>query len=154
MTDYSFIRSLPELILLVRRDGTLLQVEGGRGVPALRALGSWEEDTFAPCWPEAVSVLIAQLARRAIADRGRSAARFNLAGEQFEIRATALGQDRCACMIRAADAMPAADRRAGAVDGAAAPEPDRRGFLRRLKEALSSARLREKPLAVAVIQID
>src|SRR6185369_3788212 len=78
----------------------------------------------------------------------------NLAGEHFEIRATALGQDRCACMIRAADAMPAADRRAGAVDGAAAPEPDRRGFLRRLKEALSSARLREKPLAVAVIQID
>jgi predicted signal transduction protein with EAL and GGDEF domain len=154
MTDSDFLQQLPELILLVKRDGTLLRVEGGRGVPALRALGSWQEDTFQPAWPEEVSVLIGQLARRAITDRGRSDARFGIGSELFEIRAAALGRDRCACMISPAGmAAPTPDRRlaGGAV---LAPEPDRRGFLRRLKEALSSARLREKPLSVAVLQID
>jgi len=154
MSDGDFLQQLPELILLVRRDGTLLRVEGGRGVPALRALGSWEEGNFRPAWPEPVAVLIAQLARRAIADRGRSVAHFDIGGEPFEIRAAALGQDRCACTILPATAAAqVTDRRAGE---SAAPlrEPDRRGFLRRLKEALSSARLREQPLAVAVIQID
>src|SRR5689334_15345661 len=154
MSDGDFLQQLPELILLVRRDGTLLRVEGGRGVPALRALGSWDEGTFHPAWPEPVAVLIAQLARRAIADRGRSTAHFDISGEPFEIRAAALGQDRCACtIIPAAAAAQVTDRRAG---DRAVPsrEPDRRGFLRRLTEALSRARLREHPLAVAVIQID
>ena len=150
MTDSSFIQSLPELLLLVRRDGSVLQVEGGRGVPALRALGSWQEQVFMPSWPEAVSTLIAQLARRAIADRGSSEAGFEHAGESFEIRVTAVAQDRCACVLRPVTATPA-DRR---LASAPRSEPDRRGFLRRLKEAISSARIREKPLAVAVIQIE
>ncbi len=148
-----FILSLPELILLVRRDGTLLQVEGGRGVPALRALGSWEDDAFTHAWPESVAALIVQLARRAIADRGACEARFELDGTPFEIRATALGQDRCVAVIRPADGAVSIDRRSPR-DNSVPPEPDRRGFLRRLKAALSEARLREKPLAVAIIQIE
>lgn len=150
MTDSSFIQSLPELILLIRRDGTLLHAAGGRGIAALRALGNWEQDAFLPAWPESVTTLITQLSRRAIADRGHSEARFELAGAAFEVRVTAMGQDRCACVLRAAAAeMP--DRRIAA---SARAEPDRRGFLRRLKEAVSSARLRESPLALAVIQIE
>src|SRR5690348_7761238 len=140
MTDSSFIQSLPELILLIRRDGTLLSAAGGRGIPALRVLGNWDEDAFTPAWPESIRTLIAQLARRAIADRGASEARFELAGEAFEVRVTAMGQDRCACVLRAGPAAMPMDRRVAA---SARPEPDRRGFLRRLKEAVSSARLRE-----------
>ena len=152
MSDAGFLQQIPELILLVRRDGALLQVEGGRGVSALQALGSWQHVVFEPSWPEQVGSLIAQLARRAIADRGHCDARFALGAERFEIRAAALGRDRCVCTIRPADATPVADRRA-AHDGVP-PQPDRRGFLRRLREALASARLREQPLAVAVIQIE
>lgn len=151
MSDSSFIRSLPELILLIRRDGTVLSVTGGRGIPALRVLGAWDGEVFAPAWPETVTALIAQLARRAIADRGASEARFDLAGECFEIRVNAVGQDRCICVVRAAAATTPVDRR---VAENSRTDPDRRGFLRRLKEAVSSARLRERPLAVAVIQID
>ncbi len=155
MSDRDFLQQLPELILLVRRDGSLLRVEGGRGVPALRALGSWQGDVFEPAWPDEVAVLLAQLVRRAIADRGRCAASCSIAGERFDIRASALAQDRAACIIAPADAAPETDRRAApAAAGAPGPELDRRGFLRRLKQALSSARLRERPLAVAVIQID
>jgi predicted signal transduction protein with EAL and GGDEF domain len=151
MADPALIQSLPELILLIHRDGRLLQVEGGRGVASLEALGHWEADVFEPAWREEVSALIGQLVRRAIADRGASEARFELAGKSFEIRATALAQDRCVCVMRPAR-IATADRRAAAAD--AASEPDRRGFLRNLKQVLSAARLREKPLAVAVIQID
>ena len=153
MTGSGLLHDLPELILLVRRDGTLLQAQGGRGVAALHPLGAWREDVFEPAWSEPVARLIAQLARRAIADRGAAEACFELAGQPFEMRATALGQDRCACVIRTARVALPADRRA-ATGGAVRREPDRRGFLRRLKAALAAARLREKPLAVAVIQIE
>lgn len=154
MSSPVFIQSLPELILLLRRDGSLLEAEGGRGVPALAALGSWDEATFNPAWGESVATLIAQLARRAIADRGVSEARFEQGGGIFEIRVTALAQDRCACVIRAAGSgPPMTDRRANH-ERPSGSGPDRRGFLRRLKDAISAARLREKPLAVAVIQIE
>src|SRR5213083_1084294 len=123
MTDSSIILSLPELILLVRRDGTLMRAAGGRGIAALRALGSWEEETFTPAWPEAVTSLIAQLSRRAISDRGAIESKFEHAGESFEIRVTAVGQDRCICVLRAATAAVTADRRAMA---GAQPELDRR----------------------------
>jgi EAL domain-containing protein (putative c-di-GMP-specific phosphodiesterase class I)/GGDEF domain-containing protein len=153
MPDSGFIQSLPELILLVRRDGTLLQADGGRGVLALAPLGSWDGDDFAPAWSESATALIAQLVRRAIADRAASEARFEQDGRIFEIRATAIGQDRCTCVIRAAGAgLPMTDRRT--TNERSGSEPDRRGFLRRLKDAISAARLREKPLAVAVIHIE
>jgi predicted signal transduction protein with EAL and GGDEF domain len=152
MPDPGFIHSLPELMLLVRRDGSLLEAEGGRGVPALLPLGNWEADEFRPLWPQRISELIAQLARRAIGDRGTIDGQFELEGRAFDIRAMAMGRDRCACVIRASASTTAADRRNPQVE--ATPELDRRGFLRRLKEALSDARLREKPIAVAVIQIE
>jgi predicted signal transduction protein with EAL and GGDEF domain len=152
MQEPDFLHSLPELILLVRRDGSLLEATGGRGVPALLALGNWEGDEFHALWPQRVSELIAQLARRAISDRGTVDGQFELDGKPFEIRGMAMGRDRCACVIRAVADTAAVDRRNP--QDLAAPELDRRGFLRRLKEALSQARLREKPIAVAVIQIE
>jgi predicted signal transduction protein with EAL and GGDEF domain len=154
MSTPGFIHSLPELILLVRRDGSLLEAEGGRGVQALAPLGSWNEAGFHPAWTDSVATLIAHLARRAIADRGMSEARFEQRGSVFEIRVTALAQDRCACVIRAAgDGLRSTDRRT-TNERLPGSEPDRRGFLRRLKDAISAARLREKPLAVAVIHIE
>lgn len=152
MADDSFIQELPELILLVRRDGTLLQVTGGRGVPALQALGSWQQDSFAPVWPDRVSAQIAQLARRAINDRGTADSRFELDGRWFSVRALAMGRDRCACVIHPESEAAAVDRRAQ--QEATPAGLDRRGFLRRLRDALSEARLRESPIAVAVIQIE
>jgi predicted signal transduction protein with EAL and GGDEF domain len=152
MPDPGFIHSLPELMLLVRRDGSLLEAEGGRGVPALLPLGTWEDDRFRPLWPQRISELIAQLARRAISDRAAIDGQFELDGHAYDIRAMAMGRDRCACVIRAGTFIAEADRRNP--QGKASPELDRRGFLKRLKEALSYARLREKTIAVAVIQIE
>lgn len=152
MQEPGFVHSLPELILLVRRDGSVLEAAGGRGVPALLVLGSWEGDDFSALWPPRISELIAQLARRAIGERGSVDGQFELDGRSFDIHAMAMGRDRCACAIRAASSATAADRRNPQEQGA--PDLDRRGFLKRLKEALAEAKLREKPIAVAVIQIE
>jgi predicted signal transduction protein with EAL and GGDEF domain len=152
MLESGFVQSLPELILLVRRDGSLLEATGGRGVPALLALGRWEGDQFHPLWPQRVAELISQLARRAIGDRGATDGKFELDGNSYDIHARAMGRDRCACVIREGGSQVSADRRNPKEQ--AAPELDRRGFIRRLKEVVSDARLREKPIAVAVIQIE
>jgi predicted signal transduction protein with EAL and GGDEF domain len=153
MSTSGLIQSLPELILLLRRDGSVTEIAGGRGVLALAALGSWEGEAFQPTWPEAVQVLIARLARRALADRGVAESLFECRGHTFEIRVTAIGQERCIGVMRTAEPAVLADRRAAEAAGGS-PELDRRGFLKRLKEALANARLRERPLAVAVIQIE
>jgi predicted signal transduction protein with EAL and GGDEF domain len=153
MSTQDLIDSLPELILQLRRDGSVLNCLGGRGAGALQPLGVWQDGAFAPHWPEQVSALLAQLSRRAIADRGSCEARVEISGQRFEIRATAQGMDRCVCVVRPVMINGLPDRRRGELDK---PPPglDRRGFLRRLKEALSTARLRETPLAVAVVRIE
>jgi len=153
MSARDLIDSLPELVLQLRRDGSLVACAGGRGVSVLAGLGRWQDDVFVPAWPEEFSALLAQLSRRAIADRSTCEARAQVGAQRFEIRALAQGMDRCVCVVRAAapDALP--DRRRGTT-GEAPPELDRRGFLRRLKDALALARLRETPLAVVIIRIE
>jgi EAL domain-containing protein (putative c-di-GMP-specific phosphodiesterase class I)/GGDEF domain-containing protein len=153
MPARDLIESLPELVLQLRRDGSLVAAEGGRGITALQHLGEWHEGTFTPAWPAEFSTLLAQLSRRTIADRNSCDARAEVAGQQLEIRAMAQGADRCICVVRAAVPDVLQDRRRSAAD-APPPELDRRGFLRRLKDALAVARLREKPLAVAIIRIE
>lgn len=153
MSARDLIDSLPELVLQLRRDGSMVACAGGRGVSALAALGGWRDDAFVPAWPEEFAALLAQLSRRAIADRSTCEARAQVGSDHFEIRAMAQGMDRCICVVRAAASDVLPDRRRS-VPGEAPPELDRRGFLRRLKDALALARLREKPLAVVIIRIE
>lgn len=153
MSARDLIDTLPELVLQLRRDGSLVTCAGGRGVASLGALGTWRQDAFVPAWPEEFAVLLAQLSRRAIADRSTCEARAHIGDQLFEIRAFAQGMDRCACVVRAAASNALPDRRRGA-PGESSPDPDRRGFLRRLKDAVALARLRERPLAVVILRIE
>lgn len=152
MSARDLIESLPELVLQLRRDGSLVAAEGGRAISSLGCLGGWREGSFTPAWPADFSALLAQLARRTIADRSTCDARAQVAGQWFEIRAMAQGADRCVCVVREAIHDVPPDRRRAA--GEPPADLDRRGFLRRLKDALALARLREKPLAVAIIRIE
>lgn len=145
----SLLELLPDLVFLMRRDGSILAHAGGHGVPALRLSDSRGE---AP-WSEATSTLMKQLVRRSIAQRGPAEARFQEGGRDYDIRVTAQGPDRAVCSIRAvlADLREPSHEATGAHPR---PEVDRRGFLRRLRESMSVAALREQPLAVAVLYID
>src|SRR3984893_10781612 len=158
MTDPSrtvdvLIEGLPDLVVLVRRDGVVLQCGGGHGVPDLRPSRDCTGQRLEAVWSRPVAALLKQLTRRAIAVRATTEARFEDGGCAYEARASAHGPERAICVVRAAaagthdDALDSTGERPRA-------QLDRRGFLRRFKESMSLAALLEMPLAVAVIHVD
>jgi predicted signal transduction protein with EAL and GGDEF domain len=149
----SLIRSLPDLVIGVRRDGVILALNAGNGVGELKPTGDSIGKHLSEIWPEAVAELVKQLTRKAISTRDTAEARFRDRGCDYEARASAQGPDRAICIIRPV----ARDTLLDTVDATAerlAPQIDRRGFLRRFKESTAMAALREKPLAVAIIHIE
>ena len=153
MSSDSLIQALPDLIVRVRRDGIVLAMNAGHGVGDLRPPGDWIGKHINELWPEAVATLIHQLLRKCLANRNTAEAQFRHRGRDFEVRLTAQGPDRAVCILRGL----AATRPEESLDATGerlGPHIDRRGFLRRLKESLSMASLREKAMAVAVIHVE
>ena len=105
-----------------------------------------------PLWPAPVAQLLRQLTRKAITLRTTAQARFEEGGCAYEARVSAQGPERAICVLFAAT-VPTADD-LDSTDERPRPQLDRRGFLRRFKESISLAALRETPLAVAVIDVD
>jgi predicted signal transduction protein with EAL and GGDEF domain len=141
--------ALPDLILMVRRDGKILSHAGGSGVPALdpaRASGR------APSLPEEAATAIRQAVRRAITERGSVDLAFTSAGAAYEVRATAKGPDRAICVVR--DARRAQGGDAVGADDLLRPPFDRRDFLRRFHDTLSQAAIQERPAALVAIHLD
>jgi len=151
-TPDSLIEGLPDLVLLVRRDGVVLQCGGGHGVPDLRPSRDLTGQRLEAVWARPVAALLRQLARRAVASRATTEARFEEGGCAYEARASAHGPECAICVVRAAATAP--EDALDATDERPRPQLDRRGFLRRFKESMSMAALREMPLAVAVIHVD
>ena len=149
----TLIDSLPDLVVLVRRDGIILDCGGGHGLSSLKLTRESVGKRVAELWPEAVAQLIAQLARGAIAARASTEARFEDGGQHYEARLSARGPDRALCVIRTV--LAGAPEEALDITGERPRlQLDRRGFLRRFKDSMSLAALCEKPAAVAVIHLD
>lgn len=142
---------MPDLIVLIGRDGMLLDAGGGRHTPGLPPVMGAIGKPLEALWPAPVASLLKQLVRKSIAQRVRVESRFALREREYTVAATPRASDRAICMIRAAarsrDDEPESDPHHN-------PHLDRRGFLRRFKDSLSWAALREMPLAVAVIHVD
>jgi predicted signal transduction protein with EAL and GGDEF domain len=145
------IESLPDLVVLTRRDGGIIAHAGGQSVPDLKPAG--ERGSYQAAWSVETAALIKKLTRKAIAARGAAEARFEEHGRSYEVRVTAQGPDRAMCQIRA---LPADAREESADTSGDRPRPelDRRGFLRRFKESLAVATLQEKSIAVAVLYVE
>jgi predicted signal transduction protein with EAL and GGDEF domain len=152
-TRLSLIDALPDLALLVRRDGILLSYAGGCSVQSLRPANGSEGKNLDSVWPVAVAELVKQLTRRAIAIRGAAEAEFADGASHYEVRVSPQGPDRVICVIRLSLGASSDDKLA-ARDDSSAGHLDRRGFLRRLKESMSVASLKERPLAVAIVRVD
>jgi EAL domain-containing protein (putative c-di-GMP-specific phosphodiesterase class I)/GGDEF domain-containing protein len=149
----ALIGLLPDLVLVMRRDGHVIAHGGGHGVPELRPACDSEGEAIVPPWSEATGTLIKQLVRRSISLRTSTEARFRELDRPYEARATAQGPDRAIVVVRAilTDAPEDAPDTTGERPR---PELDRRGFMRRLKESVSLAALQEKSVSVAVLYID
>ncbi len=149
MSSPDLIDSLPDLVLLIKRDGTPVAYTGGRAVTELGGHRGGENNGFVPSWSRSTAKLIRQLAHKAIADRTAVEARFRQRGKRYEIRVNPQSPDRAICVIR-----PALGDGVDWTGEYRQLQLDRRGFLRRFKESISVAALREQPIAVAVLYID
>jgi EAL domain-containing protein (putative c-di-GMP-specific phosphodiesterase class I)/GGDEF domain-containing protein len=152
MASPELFAALPDLLLLVRRDGSTLAHAGGKDVPELCAPAG-DAREFVPAWSESTATLVRQLVRKAIADRAPVESELRERGSRYEIRVHPQGVDRALCVIRpflrdtGGDAVEQTDEHRKL-------QLDRRGFLRRFKEATSVATLCERPVAVAVVYIE
>src|SRR6266480_1288617 len=153
MSADALIEGLPDLVVLIRRDGLVLECGGGHGVPGLRCRLDAAGKRIENLWPAPVAEFLKLLMRRSLALRTTAEARLEHDGIAYEARASARGPERALCIIRQASASSRDDSLEGS-DERPCPQLDRRGFLRRCKESMAMAALRERPLAVAVIQLD
>ena len=153
MSSTNLLEALPDLIVLLHRDGAILRVYGGRGVAALKPAADAVGKSIETVWPESAARLAKELVRDALARRASAEATFEEDGHCFEMRVSVQALDVAICVVRPA------------LSGHAQPESfdtqessrgqlDRRGLMRCFKELISVAALRNKPTAVAVIQVD
>jgi predicted signal transduction protein with EAL and GGDEF domain len=156
MAADALIDTLPELVVVLRRDGVILSLSAGQGMALRPARGAAQDCAGKPLeavWPESLATLLVQLTRKAIAQRAPVEARFQESGRNYDARVSAQGPDRAVCVIR--DMLAASSAEAlDLTDERRAPRLDRRGFLRRFRESVSLALLRERPVSVAVIYVD
>jgi predicted signal transduction protein with EAL and GGDEF domain len=148
----SLLEELPDLIVLVRREGTVIACVGGGAVGRLKPAAP-QGQTLESLWPAPVAQLLKQLVRKAIATRAPSEARFEDAGVAFETRVSAHGPQRAICVIRPT-LTPAREDSLDLTGERPRPQLDRRGFLKRFKESVAVAALREKQMAIAVVHVD
>jgi predicted signal transduction protein with EAL and GGDEF domain len=143
----------PDLVLAIRRDGTLLAFTGGRMVPALLPHSQAIHQPMDSVWPTEAAAVLKQLCRKAIASRGSAEAWFHANGMDYEARVIAEGPDRALCVIRAARNP---QRGSEAPDGAASTRAalDRRGFLDHFQQALAIAALKEVQAALIVVDVE
>lgn len=154
----TLLQALPELLLLLRRDGCILAHSTGGSLADLKPEGDFAGRRITEVWDEALAGLLLRLVRKAITQRAAVDAVFEGAGRPFEVRVSACGPDRAMCVIRAALPGVREEQREEDLERSSSERPglhlDRRGFLRRLREAISIATLRERPLCVAVVHLE
>jgi predicted signal transduction protein with EAL and GGDEF domain len=153
MSTDSLLEQLPDLVLLVRRDGLVVAHSGGHGVGDLKPAQDASGKSIESLWPREAAVLLVQLVRKCIAQRTATELKFRHAGGEFEVRVSPQGPDRALCVVRPVLGA-AQDPGLESSDERPRPQLDRRGFLQRFKESTALAALREKPIAVAVLHLD
>jgi EAL domain-containing protein (putative c-di-GMP-specific phosphodiesterase class I)/GGDEF domain-containing protein len=149
----SLSTALPDLVVMIRRDGVILDVLGGRGVGALALARDRIGQGVEAVWPDPVALSVMRATRHAIAQRKTVDTTFKNGDASYELRAIAQAPDRALCVIRAAAQRNSLDE-PGSSDELARPQFDRRGFLRRFHDTLSQASMEETPAALALLHLD
>lgn len=145
---------LPDLLLLLRRDGVLLAAAGGGQVGSLRPPADSVGLKLDSLWPEATAQIIRRLVRQALSSRGVVDAAFRDGDHTFEARVSAQGPERALCLLRRSSVTSGEETDDSGQFAVDASRVERRSFVRRFKESMSIAALRERPTAVAVIYVD
>jgi len=149
----SLSAALPDLAVLLRRDGVVLDLVGGRSVGTLALSRDATGKHIEALWPDQVALTAMRALRRAIAQRKTIDLNFEHADAGYELRVVAQGPDRALCVIRLAAGARGSEEH-GAGDDLQRPQFDRRGFLRRFHDTLSQAAIQEHPAALALLHLE
>jgi predicted signal transduction protein with EAL and GGDEF domain len=151
MADDALIEVLPELIAMVRRDGTILRAGGGRGL-GLEAQGGLAGKALSDVFPGDGPAQLTSLIGRVLRDRRSRDAAFSCGGRRYEARIVASSPDWALCVIR--DPLPTAVADAHEeVRGGDDAAVQRRDLFAQLSQSIAEARLRSRMLAVSVIHL-
>jgi EAL domain-containing protein (putative c-di-GMP-specific phosphodiesterase class I) len=101
MATKALLEALPDLILLLQRDGIVLGSYGGRAVPELKPTTDPVGNQLEVAWPAALAKLMRQLTLDAITGRGVTGASYQDAGREYDIRVVPHGSYCALCSIRA-----------------------------------------------------
>jgi EAL domain-containing protein (putative c-di-GMP-specific phosphodiesterase class I)/GGDEF domain-containing protein len=156
--DNDIAKSLPDLALIVRRDGIVLSCVGGQAVRRLEA--SEEEipgrsvDTL---WPESIATHVLQTVRRILKTRKTAQQRYQDGDLKLEMRFQVQGFDRvlvvCRDLGEGATSNDSGLYPDASGQGASPMLPHRDGFEKSLRMALDMAALREDTVGVALVHI-
>jgi len=151
--DDELLEALPDIVALVRRDGTLLAIGGGWKVQSLQTTREAVGRRVETLWPGPLADVIKQMTSKAIAFRTSAEVRLQCGSDDYEVRVNPRGPDRAICLIRS---LPRDTHEGGSESSGPRPRIplERRQFLSRLRESTSLAIIRERPIALAVIDID
>jgi len=152
--DSDIAKSLPDLALIVRRDGVILSCVGGN---AVRGMNSGEEEipgrTIDTLWPESIATHALQTVRRILKTRKGAQQRYREGDLKLEMRFQVQGFDRVLIVCRDLGEGATANDSGLYPQGASAMLPHRDGFEKSLRMALDMAALREDTVGVALVHI-
>ena len=145
-------RSLPDLALIVRRDGIILSCVGGNAVRGLNT----EEIPGHPVqdlWPESVASHVLQTVRRILKTRKPAQQRYQEGDLNLEMRFQVQGFDRVLVVCRDLGQGATSNDSGLYEKSSGLMLPHRDGFEKSLRMALDMAALREDTVGVALIHI-
>jgi EAL domain-containing protein (putative c-di-GMP-specific phosphodiesterase class I)/GGDEF domain-containing protein len=147
-------RSLPDLALIVRRDGVILSCVGGN---AMRALNSGEEEipgrAITDLWPESIATHVLQTVRRILKTRKPAQQRYQEGELNLEMRFQVQGFDRVLVVCRDLGQGVTSNDSGLYEKGSGLLLPHRDAFEKSLRMALDMAALREDTVGVVLIHI-
>ena len=151
--DSDIAKSLPDLALIVRRDGVILSCVGGH---AVRGHNPGEDEitgrTLDTLWPESIAAHVLQTVRRILKTRKSAQQRYQ-DGVNLEMRFQVQGFDRVLVVCRDLGEGATSNDSGLYPQGASAMLPHRDGFEKSLRMALDMAALREDTVGVALVHI-
>jgi EAL domain-containing protein (putative c-di-GMP-specific phosphodiesterase class I)/GGDEF domain-containing protein len=147
-------RSLPDLALIVRRDGVILSCVGGN---AMRALTSGEEEipgrAITDLWPESIATHVLQTVRRILKTRKPAQQRYQEGELNLEMRFQVQGFDRVLVVCRDLGQGVTSNDSGLYEKSSGLMLPHRDAFEKSLRMALDMAALREDTVGVVLIHI-
>jgi len=152
--DSDIARSLPDLALIVRRDGVILSCVGGN---AMRGLNAPEDEipgrNVDTLFPESIASHLLQTVRRILKTRKPAQHRYQEGDLALEMRFQVQGFDRVLVVCRDLGAGVTSNDSGLYPNAAGAMLPHRDGFEKSLRMALDMAALREDTVGVVLIHI-